>query len=125
MNRNSRLHRFTAWLACLAMVFAVLAPSISRAQSGDGWIEICTTGGMKLVKITDADSSQKPSGSLIHGEHCPFCATHTDIAGPIPASPIVIHPAGLVSAVPRLFLQVPRTLFTWAPAQSRAPPAAA
>lgn len=123
MKTASRLHRLTAWLACLAMAFAVLAPSISRATAVGGWTEICTSAGMKLVKLADDDGTRLPSGSLMQGEHCPFCAHHADLAGPVPQAPAMAHPIGLGETVPRLFLQAPRPLFTWTPAQSRAPPA--
>nr|WP_315396011.1 DUF2946 domain-containing protein [uncultured Duganella sp.] len=122
MKIDSHPHRIAAWLACLAMLFAVLAPSISRATAVGGWTEICTSAGMKLVKLAD-DGTRAPSGSLMQGEHCPFCAHHADLAGPVPQAPAMAHPIGLGEIVPRLFLQAPRPLFTWTPAQSRAPPA--
>ena len=126
MNRITR--RFAAWIACCAMLFAALAPSVSHALSmaqGDIWSEICSVGGSKFVKLSvDQDASAAPATEdAIHVEHCPFCATHTE--------PLVLPPnAGFILPLidtqdthPFLFFQAPRPLAIWTAAQSRAPPA--
>ena len=129
MVMNTITRRFAAWIACCAMLFAALAPSISHAMSaarGDAWTEICSADGVKMVKAMDgqgdpaAGDVDKSSGHL---EHCPFCATHPSSVTLLPGSawsiPIVVGH----DRYPPLFFQSPSPLAAWTPAQSRAPPA--
>lgn len=123
MKKASYPHIFAVWFTCLALVFAMLAPTVARANANTGWAEVCSAAGMKLVQVDNTDGPEQPSGSLMNGEHCPFCHLHADVHGAVPQLPAMIHPASVRLAMPRLFLQAPRTLSIWAPAQSRAPPA--
>lgn len=125
MGLKSATRRFAAWIACCAILFAALAPSISHALSvsrGETWTEICTVAGMKLVKVSADPSAPADDATAIHLEHCQFCATHPDSSALPPtagqAIPIVITGP----SHPFLFFQAPRPLAIWNAAQSRAPP---
>lgn len=128
MNMNGTIRRCAAWLAFLAILFAALAPSVSRAMApagSGGWAEICTMQGAKLVKVNDGDGDGggQPSGkSTQHLEHCPFCFTQHDAVDLPPTPAPMLHPAAGSTIYPPLFYQAPRRLFIWSAAQSRAPP---
>jgi hypothetical protein len=121
----------TAWMAILAILLVALAPPISHAFAAKSFslpqqsVELCTASGVKQA-IVPSEGTLKPFSTVKHDQHfedCPFCRIHADTPGPAPAAMTV----GLRMDVsfPRAFLfyQAPRTLFAWAPAQSRAPPA--
>lgn len=126
---SSRLtRRITAALACLAILMAALAPSISHALSDAGkprslWAEICSSAGLKLVKVdlgSELPAHGEPASAF---DHCPFCQTHGGMPA-LPSSVSFVVPASLGSfSFPPLYYQAPRTLFVWASPQSRAPPA--
>jgi hypothetical protein len=128
-----RLHRLS-WIALLAIFGLALAPTISHAlaaaSGNSAYTEICTPQGTRLVALDDGGAAKaQPAGplppSLGHLDHCPFCG----LAGHAPALPPALLvwqlDDGLAHAVPRLFLQAPRALYAWAPAQARAPPRSA
>ena len=117
--------RFAAWIACLAMLFAALAPSVSHAMSATGgnvWTEICSAAGITMIKAPQGQGDPVDADSASHLEHCAFCATHpTDIV-PLPGG---VGYAPVLSGrdiYPRLFYQSPSPLAAWTRAHSRAPP---
>ncbi len=127
MGMTSITRWYASWIACFAILFAALAPSISHAiaaRHGGAatWAEICTTGGAKLLKTGDATPSSPDGAKLLHLEHCAFCVTHAGADGPPPSAGFVLPIVGGVSIAPTLFYQSPRPLFIWTSAQSRAPP---
>lgn len=124
-NKNRRL---IAWIATFAILLSALAPSISHAVAlakGEKslWVEVCSVAGSKLVKVGDAGDPATPAKKPAGMEHCPFCSTHAGSAGILPGAGIVLPAALGKPVVPTLYYQSPRPLFSWAPAQSRAPPA--
>lgn len=126
MNRITRV--VTAWMACFAILLVALAPSISHAlaakkASTKEWTEICTSTGVKQVKVTGESAEPfSPGKHDQHSEDCPFCRTHADSVGLPPTSAAIGAIPAAAHSYPFLFYQSPRPLFTWAPAQSRAPP---
>lgn len=122
-----------AWLACLAMLFAALAPSIARANSArhDGvWTQICSAGGTRLVKVSLADAGAHVSpddggAPAAHGEPCPFCSVHAASFALPPdggfSVPVIDNPQYFTF----LFRPALRPPARWIKAQSRAPPLAA
>ncbi|TCS36017.1 DUF2946 family protein [Paucimonas lemoignei] len=127
MTHTRLFRKITAAFACLAILMAALAPSISHALSDGGkprslWAEICSSAGLKLVKL-DAGSPSSSHGEPISAfEHCPFCQAHGGMPA-LPQSASLILPAYVgTSSMPDLFYQAPRPLFVWASPQSRAPP---
>lgn len=119
--------RYAAWLACFAILFAALAPSVSHAlaaTAGATWAEVCSTGGAKLVKVSaDQDEKSSPvTEKSSHFEHCPFCATHGGSFALLPNADVVVPLLQAQSSRPFLFYQAARPLPIWTVAQSRAPP---
>lgn len=119
--------RISTWIAAIAVLFAALAPSISHALVSTGklnplWTEICSAQGTKIVKF---DAAGKPAGKDVSSgfEHCPYCTTHGGSAGLPPVSGFNLPAVAGSFPLPSLFYQAPRSLFVWASAQSRAPPA--
>jgi hypothetical protein len=127
MGMTSITRCYASWIACFALLFAALAPSISHAvEAWHGgvatWAEICTADGAKLVNTGDATPSSSDGAKLLHLEHCAFCVTHAGADGPPPSASFVLPIVSGVSIAPTLFYQSPRPLFIWTSAQSRAPP---
>lgn len=116
--------RITAWLSCLVLLFAALAPSVSHAlqsSRGAGWVEVCTADGSRWVAAGAEDSNPLPAQA--HGlEHCPFCSLHAPTPGLPPADLLVVPPAGRDATLPPAFLHAPSTAHAWRSAQPRAPP---
>jgi hypothetical protein len=128
MNQITR--RLAAWIACFAILFAALAPSISHAVSASrsqSWAEICSVDGARFVKVSDGqDGTSAPSSKTsLHLEHCPFCATHAASFALPPAAGMTIPLIDMPDTYPPLFFQSPHPLPIWTTAQSRAPPAQA
>jgi hypothetical protein len=120
MNRITR--RIVACIACWAMLFAALAPSLAQATAGskaDFWAEICSVGGTRLVKLSVDQAGQ----DMVHVKHCPFCATHADAVTMPQSAGFVLPVLQLPESYPFLFFHAPRPLQAWTVAQSRAPPA--
>ena len=134
---HRRMQRFSAWLACMAILMATLAPTISHAVAHDvaasfarakpmaGFLaEICkTSDGVKRIAVGDL---QAPSSStqhdVFHVEHCPFCSSHWGFLAVPPRATSGLHLPRGHGVQPPLFYLSPRPLPVWAPAQSRAPP---
>jgi hypothetical protein len=122
--------RFAAWIACCAMLFAALAPSVSHAMAagrGQLWTEVCSAAGIKLVQADSASSAIDGHGDAdtlasAHLEHCPFCAIHPVDLGLLPGSAWSMPLLAGRDTYPPLFFQSPHRLAAWTPAQSRAPP---
>lgn len=117
-----------AWIACFAVLFAALAPSVSHAVSaarGAAWAEICGVSGAKLVNMADDQGSADPVKQSGHLEHCPFCATHAASFALPPGAGLLLALIETQTTHPPLFFQSPRPLSVWAAPQSRAPPAQA
>jgi hypothetical protein len=122
--------QFTAWLACIAILLAALAPSISHAlpaASGTNsfWAEICSSTGPKMMKMAKGhgSNSSSPAEKGMHFEQCPFCLAHAGSFG-LPPSPGFTFPVvNGTFELPPLLYRSPRPLFMWAAPQSHAPPA--
>ena len=126
MRRNTFV--LAAWAALLAILMAVLAPTLSHAYAEPGGtrtitVEVCSATGIAMThQMAVDDSGGVPTAS--HGfEHCPFCQTG--------GSPVVL-PSSRVQLLlmlgaghhPPLFYSASTPLFAWTAAQPRGPPAA-
>jgi len=125
MQRMTR--HFAAWVACIAMLFAALAPSMSQAMAvmpGSTWTEICGMGGTRFVKVTSAagDVSDPTPSDVAHVDHCPLCATHADSFALPPTAGYFVPLIDTGETHPFLFFQSPQPLAIWHLAQARAPP---
>lgn len=136
MRRFSR-HLITAWIACLAILFGALAPTLShamaRAAPDSLDFPICSAAGHTVQEVQHAyahayanTDASKPAGEHTeHGvdpfQHCPCCADQHHSPGLPPSMP-----AALVAVQgqlrPLLFYTAPTALFQWTAPQSRAPP---
>lgn len=117
--------RFAAWIACLAMLFAALAPSVSHAmsaRSGDAWTEICSAAGVMMIKAPPGLGDPADADRASHLEHCAFCATHPTDVAPIPGSVRSTPVLSVRDTYPPLYYQSPAPLAVWTHAPSRAPP---
>jgi len=127
MFRRRAARDFAAWIACIAVLMAALAPAISqavatRADGPQGWTEVCTTQGMQRILIQGAPAlPDAPAPEHFSFEHCPFCLTHAGVAV-LPPVPIRLPASVGRDSLPALFLDAPRPLFAWLSAPSRAPP---
>nr|WP_246312227.1 DUF2946 family protein [Aquabacterium terrae] len=117
--------RCVAWFTLWALVLATLAPGIARALAATqgpaaAWGQVCSASriGAAAAKPAPAEGDVMPVL-----EHCPFCSLQADALGLPPAAAVATLRSSLGHALPRLYLQSPRPLFAWAPAQARAPPA--
>ena len=131
MLMNTMTRRWAAWAACIAILMAALAPSVShalaRARGVDiAWMEVCSTTGLKVVQAASADGeSGAPSSSdgKMQAAQCPFCSTHAAVFL-LPPSAVRPFPlAGNTRLLPSLFYQSPAPQFIWSSASSRGPPA--
>lgn len=125
MRRNTIV--LAAWAALLAILMAVLAPTLSHAYAKpDGTryitVEVCSATGIATThQMAVDDTGDVPAAD--HGfEHCPFCQTG--------ASPVVLPSASFQLPVlagadrhPPLFYSASTPLFAWTAAQPRGPPA--
>lgn len=135
MNRLTR--HFTAWIACFALLFAALAPSVSHAMfaaisdaNGEVRAEICTVNGIKFVNVNSAGEVVQSDPSMsdtftqktMHLEHCPFCLTYGSTFVLLPGAGLQIALLETQETHPSLFFQSPHPLAIWVTAQPRAPP---
>lgn len=72
-----RLRRWN-WIVVVAMVFGALAPGISHAliagASPDSQLTaVCTSTGVKFVKVDAQDGSSGEPQAAIASTDCPFC----------------------------------------------------
>jgi hypothetical protein len=129
-------HRSTlhwAWIACLAILFNAFAPIMSYAMGTQAVagasvvmeMEVCTALGMEMRPfVSDASPDPADAGKLQkHMGHCAYCVAHVPAHGLPPPMPAVFAPAAGRDAWPPLYYQSSRSLFPWALAQPRAPPA--
>jgi hypothetical protein len=116
-----------AWIACLAILFSALAPSISHALAtpagNGGKVEMCTGAGMKLVSV-DANDAQPGLADTVarHFQHCAYCSSQAASFALLPQVAPALAATGGSAPYPDLFYQAPRPLFSWARPSSRAPP---
>jgi len=121
-----RFLRKFSWIAFVALLGLVLAPTISQALAtagpGNPWAETCSMTGGKSVATSVAGTDRNAAGGM-HLEHCPLCS-HLGAAPALPpADPCGAPLAYGARAVPAPFAQAPRPRFVWAAALARAPPA--
>lgn len=116
-------------MACFAILLVALAPSVSHALAAKSvsameWIEICTSTGAKQVKQIATENAKpfSPAKHDQHSEDCPFCRIQSGSFGLPPMGAASIVAPDMLQSYSSLFYEGPRSLFMWAPAQSRAPP---
>lgn len=127
MGKFLKRRKLNIWIACVAILFNMFAPSISHAISavnGKGkLVEICSVNGSKFVSVDQGSPSKPPTDKALHHiEHCPFCATHAGSFVMPVASTTLFSIVGGHDLFPPLFYHSPSPLFSWSRANPRAPP---
>lgn len=122
---NRRRFRFSAWIACFAALLTAFVPAISHAlasQSGGAWVEVCSTTGMTLVKVTDEQAPATPvqPDKSHHADHCPSCFAHGGAF--VPAGTLALAVDSGAGLTPALLQHAPSALAGRTPGQPRAPP---
>jgi hypothetical protein len=75
MHMGAWLFRRLAWLALCAMLFAAMAPTISKfltTVQGVTWVEVCSINGTMQVALQQNDP-QAPSDPIAADSHCAYC----------------------------------------------------
>lgn len=125
--------RRTAFIAMIAMLMMVLAPTASKmvaAEVADSELmAVCTAEGTTWVSVSEPGPSasltphQAPASEHDHGGDCPYCSLQTvQFWASISQT---FATAQVASPLPVLFYRAPQPLFAWAHARSRAPPLSA
>jgi len=93
---NSQRNRsIILWLAALAILWGMLAPTIAStfapnpAHQGKTWIEVCMSAGTRLIALDPGGvGDDAGKDKAVHpGMHCPACVSQYDLA-------VVAHPPG-------------------------------
>ncbi|MFL6672309.1 MAG: DUF2946 domain-containing protein [Massilia sp.] len=129
MHRLAKTKVLHAWIALLAFLFGVLAPTVSHALAASAAqaqpAEICTSAGIQSLVHASGHDVEQSSDSILHGfKHCEFCGIHAGSFA-FPSPPMLVFAVlDGHDLFPSLFYQSPSPLFAWTVANSRAPPAA-
>ena len=128
--RNLMQIRHTAFVALVAMVMVVFAPTVSKVVAaervGSNLVEVCTVEGMKWVSISEIQQvssvgqQHEPASAHDHGGECPYCSLQTTKYLGVASQSFAT--TSVVSLLPLLFYHAPKPLFAWAHSRSRAPP---
>ncbi|WP_313165609.1 DUF2946 family protein [Massilia oculi] len=113
------------WLAALAILWGMLAPSLASSQ-GKTWIEVCMSVGTRLVAL-DLDTGSAAGDKVVHpGMHCPACVSQFDLAivGHPPGSLVLLDTTLVAALRPHGSALRPASTFC-SDHRSRAPPPAA
>ncbi len=114
MNRRSRTA--AAWIALVAMLLAVLLPTVARAAAdGVVGLEICSTG--------PAAPEGAPAAAAL--DHCPYCTLQGAGWAPPPAAPQGVAPVPASARSPRSPEATAPALRPHSTAAPRGPPARA
>ena len=118
------------WIACIAILLAALAPTVSRALTVASGLavpslEICSVaGGMTMLPSTlSTDAPDNSKGGMRMGD-CPCCSMHAATLDIPPTTLVLASGEILTGLLPLLFYQSATPLFAWTPVQPRGPPAA-
>jgi len=121
-------HASIIWLMALLVLFAALAPTVSRVVAsndlaGGIWVEVCSASGTTLVQVdTQEGSTEQPAS--IQVDHCPFCLPQFQFRAVPPLG--IALPVGQLACESALRLPVIAPTHAhnqWRPDRSRAPPA--
>ena len=83
---NRLRHRYSTWIAILAMTLNALWPMLAQAKPGPAPTlhEVCTASGMQSVAVPgDVPADQQSSAKA--SPHCAFCSLDTDLLAIPPA----------------------------------------
>lgn len=119
--------RFAAWIACFAILAAVLVPAMTHllpSAAAAAMADVCSSGGAMLAAANgNGADPAAPADKGMHGEHCKYCYSHASATALPPSVPLTLAPTGALALQASLLYQSPAPLFIWSRAPSRAPPA--
>ena len=123
-------NKVSLWIAIFAILMAAVAPSISQALAAqDGstgsWIEICSSGGSKLVRLLpdgQVEHGQPSSQSTPHTGGCPFCGLHSSPALQSQSMLVGLLTTPPAFALPEAQVKSHLAVRPWPALRSRAPP---
>jgi len=128
MKSNFILHRYVTWIATIAILFNVFAPSVSYAitgitGTGGQFVAVCTSTGIQYIKLDLNADSDTPVNHQVQTE-CSYCLS----LGHLPALPSAAHAPKFVDATSIKVAAPKRDLiqsrFAWTSSLARAPPPA-
>lgn len=131
MKQHSRKQRYTALLACFAILLALFMPSVSSALAAKNqdlfWSGICTTQNSSANNANHSlqasqDNAPHSGDSDMQAGHCAYCFTSAASFALPPAVALSLPIRIQALPLPALFYTSPSPLFVWASVQSRAPP---
>ncbi|MCL4773245.1 MAG: DUF2946 family protein [Burkholderiaceae bacterium] len=135
-----RSHRLTAWIACLAVLTGVLAPSIGHLVTATRGFpllvaELCSVNpiGRTVIRVpvaAEGEPATPTPGPTRHNTpgfaHCPACPGSADPGGPPPAAaPSFVAAVVPDRPLPALAAAPTGAAPAWTPANPRAPPPSA
>ncbi len=117
--------RFTAWLAMLALVLSVLAPTLAQAVAASSdrsdWVQVCSVSGMVWVKSDGASPVSSGSPMADMGMQCPWCQLHSPAAG-LPPALVSLAVSAALAQPPGDAMAAAPPPGVWTAAPARAPP---
>ncbi len=131
ISRASSHLRWMVWTTALVVLLSALAPAVSRWLAANQLAdhtaappaEVCVSReGLPSIIVIKPHQEQPAHHAWL--DHCPLCVMQGDHAGLPPTQTAALRLNELQHEVPRLFLNAPRPMPIWAPAQARAPPVA-
>lgn len=126
MRMRQRTFVAVAWAALLAMLMALVAPTLSHAfadPSNAIAVEICSASGPKLTYTLVIDNDKPASKQLGSSKQCAYCHSWQG-AFALPSGSFRLPLFTGAFSRPPLFYTAPTPLFSWIVAQPRGPPSA-
>ncbi|RSZ60442.1 DUF2946 domain-containing protein [Massilia atriviolacea] len=126
MRMNRKAFALACWMAMLAMLMSLLAPTLSHALPGDATApylsaDICRAGSAAAADGASVGGEAAPSPHEGKLKHCPYCH-HSNGILLLPQAPCPLALA-LSDAPPGARLpDAPKPGFSWTAAQPRGPP---
>jgi hypothetical protein len=122
-----RLCTRVALVALAAMLFGVLAPTVSRAIAWQYRAEAALDSAVCSVDPAAHSGRPGPAGQASPGhssvlEHCPFCSLHVPQVDLPPSISLTLLDWAPGLGLPETVAQAPDAPQVWAEAQPRAPP---
>jgi hypothetical protein len=120
--------RFTAWLACLAVVLAACGPSLTRllaAQRGDVLPFAVCRADVGPASVGAAGQAGDPATVVADGAECPYCTLQAHTPALQPPEAFRAGAFAVSDEPPLRILHTTRPLHAWTAAHPRGPPAVA
>ena len=114
LTKRQLLH---TWIALLAILFSVLAPTVSHAVAASNPVST-----LEMCSVNGSDDGKAPTTAKHGMEHCAFCTVHGGMDALPTASAIALARHAGRDIYPPLFYSAPQSQHTWSASNPRAPP---